>query len=108
MSGLLVSLSSIESTGPRGFDLAWPVMPSTLALIPFDLVADSAVFFGDPLWARTTKNPDCSTRSLASPFAYLFACTAFSFACSALLARSTGLRSLAHFAHSLARGKVND
>ena len=40
-----------------------------------------------------------------------FARTAHSFACSgllALLARSAGLtRSLAHFAHSLARGKVN-
>ena len=40
------------------------------------------------LWFRTTKNIDGSTEPLARPFAH-------------------SLAPLAHFAHSLARGKVN-
>ena len=63
---------------------------------------------GNPQWFRSAKNQDVSTGLLACPFA----CAAHSFACStllALLARSAALiRSLARFAHSLARGKVND
>ena len=46
----------------------------------------------DALWARTVKNTDCSTGPLARPFARSLAPL---------------IRSLAHFAHSLARGKVN-
>ena len=54
-----------------------------------------------PLWVRKTKNTDSST--------------AHSFACSALLASlalsaalRSNARSLAHFAHFLARGNVNE
>ena len=87
------------------------------------------------LWARITKNPDCSTGPLAYPFARLLApltrslapdCSlrsrpplrslVRSLACYGLLASlapSAALtcslvRSLAHFAHSFARGTVND
>ena len=45
------------------------------------------------LWARTTKNLNCRTGPFARPFARSLAPL---------------IRSLAHFAHSLARGKVND
>ena len=44
------------------------------------------------LWSGTNKNRDVSTGPLARPFAHSFAPLT---------------RSLAHFAHSLARGKVN-
>ena len=60
------------------------------------------------LWARSTKNPDVITGPFARPFAQSFTC---------LLAPHCSLRlcaplrslvcSLAHFAHSLPRGKVN-
>ena len=53
---------------------------------------------GAALWSRTNKNRDVSTVPLARPFAR----TAHPFACSGRLA------SLTHFAHSLARGTVND
>ena len=63
---------------------------------------------GGALWSETNKNRDVSTGPLVRPFAR----TAHSFACSGLLASlapSAALtRSLAHFAHSLARGTVND
>ena len=49
------------------------------------------------LWARITKNTDWCTGPLARPFAHLLA------PLTRLLAPHC---SLAHFAHSLARGKV--
>ena len=55
------------------------------------------------LWSGTNKNKDVSTRPLARPFARSLAPD-----CSLCLRpplRSL-VRSLAHFAHSLARGKV--
>ena len=64
------------------------------------------------LWSIIAKNTDCSTGPLASPFAHLLAPLTPSRAPDCLL-RSRPLlrslvRSLAHFAHSLARGTVND
>ena len=50
---------------------------------------------------QNVKNPGVSTGLLACPFA----CTAYSFVCSALLC-ATITHSLAHFAHSQARGKL--
>ena len=62
-----------------------------------------AVHICHALWARSTKNTDCSTRPLARPFTRI----AHSFACSALralLARSAALtRSLACSLCSLPR-----
>ena len=45
------------------------------------------------LWARTTKNTDCSTGPLTCPFARLLV---------------PPTRPLTHYAHSLAHGTVND
>ena len=57
-------------------------------------------FLARALWARSTKNPDVSTGPLGHPFA-----------CS-LTPSTPSVRSLicslAHFAHSLARGTVNN
>ena len=61
---------------------------------------------GGALGSGTDKNRDVSTGLLARPFAHLFAHRAHSFACSRPPLRSL-VRSLAHFAHSLAHGKVN-
>ena len=63
------------------------------------------------LWSRTAKNTDCSTGPLARPFARSLAPLTRSLAPACSLRSRPPLRSLlrslAHFAHSLARGKVN-
>ena len=64
------------------------------------------------LWFRSAKNRDVSTGPLARPFARSLAPLTRSLApdCS-LRSRPPPrslVRSLAHFAHSLARGTVND
>ena len=60
-----------------------------------------SLFVGAPFWAKITKNRECSTGSVTQWVTRLsicsFACTAHSFACSALLAslvRSAALTSL--------------
>ena len=63
------------------------------------------------LWSGTNKDRDVSTGPLARPFAHSLAPLTRSLAqdsslCSRPPLRSL-VRSLAHFAHSLARGKVN-
>ena len=64
------------------------------------------------LWSMTTKNSDCSTGPLARPFARSLAPLTRSLAPDCSLRSRPPLRSpvrsLAHFAHSLARGTVND
>ena len=64
------------------------------------------------LWARSTKNPDVSAGPLARPFARSLAPLTRSLAPHYSLRSRAPLRSLArslpHFAHSLARGKVID
>ena len=80
-------------------------------------IADGALQFlelGESCWYTMVENRKerrCKYWATRSSFRS-FARTAHSFACSgllALLARSAALtRSLAHFAHSLARGTVND
>ena len=70
----------------------------------------------DALWFRWLKNQDVSTgplaRSFALPFARLLAPLTHSLALDCSLRSRPPLhslvRSLAHFAHSLARGTVND
>ena len=66
----------------------------------------------DPLWSITAKNTDCSTGPLARPFARSLAPLTRSLAPDCSLRSRPPLRSLvrslAHFAHSLARGTVND
>ena len=63
------------------------------------------------LWSGTNKNQDVSTGSLARPFVRLLALLTRSLAPDCSLRSRPPLRSpvrsLAHFAHSLARGKVN-
>ena len=65
----------------------------------------------DALWSGTNKSRDVSTGSLAHPFARLLAPLTRSLApdCSlrSRLALRSLVRALAHFAHSLARRKVN-
>ena len=60
----------------------------------------------------TAKNTDCSAGPLARPFAHSLAPLTRSLAPDYLLRSRPPLRSLvrslAHFAHSLARGTVND
>ena len=62
------------------------------------------------LWARSTKNSDCSTGPLAPPFAHSLAPLTSLLAPHYSLRSRASLRSLArslaHFAHSLARGTV--
>ena len=58
------------------------------------------------LWAKSTKTPHFSTGPLARPFARSLAPLTRSLAPHCSL-RSL-IRSLAHFAHSLACGTVND
>ena len=64
------------------------------------------------LWARITKNPDCSTGPLTRPFARLLAPLIHLHAlyCSLRLCAPLHslIRLLAHSTHSLARGTVND
>ena len=64
------------------------------------------------LWFGTNKNRDVSTGSLACPFARLLALLTRLLALDCLLRSRPPLRSLvrslAYFAHSLARGTVND
>ena len=64
------------------------------------------------LWSGTNKNRDVSTGPLARPFARSLALLTRSLAPDCSLRSRPPLRSLfhslAHFAHSLARGKVND
>ena len=64
------------------------------------------------LWAKSTKTPDFSTGPLARPFARSLAPLTRSLAPHNSLrsraVRRLFIRSLAHFAHSLARGTVND
>ena len=64
------------------------------------------------LWSRITKNPDESTQPLARPFPRSLAPLTRALAPPCSLCSHTPLRSFvrshAHFAHSLARGKVND
>ena len=64
------------------------------------------------LWSITAKNTDCSTGPLARPFARSLAPLTCSLAPPCSLCLHALLRSLvcslAHFAHSLARGTVND
>ena len=64
------------------------------------------------LWARITKSTDWSTGPLARPFARSLAPLTRSLAPDCSLRSRPPLRSLvrslAHFTHSLARGKVND
>ena len=57
------------------------------------------------LWSKTAKNTDCSTGPLAHPFAHLLAPDYLLRSCSPLCSL---IRSIAHFANSLARGTVND
>ena len=57
------------------------------------------------LWARITKNTDWSNGPLARPFACSLALHYSLRSCAPL---RSFVRSLAHFAHSLARGKVDD
>ena len=63
------------------------------------------------LWSRTAKNTDCSTEPLARPFARSLAPLTRPLAPDCSLRSRPPLRSLvrslAHFAHSLAHGKVN-
>ena len=65
-----------------------------------------------PLWFRSAKNRDVSTGPLARPFAHSLAPLTRSLAPDCSLHSRPPLRSLvrslAHFAHSLARGTVND
>ena len=67
---------------------------------------------GTALWSGTTKNQDVSTGPLARPFARSLAPLTRSLAPDCSLRSRPPLRSLvrslAHFAHSLARGTVND
>ena len=69
-------------------------------------------FSCDPLWSITAKNKDCSTGPLACPFAHSLAPLTRLLAPDCSLRSRPPLRSLvpslAHFAHSLARGTVND
>ena len=64
------------------------------------------------LWAKSTKTPDFSTGPLARPFARSLAPLTRSLALDCWLRSRPPLcslvRSLAHFAHFLARGTVND
>ena len=64
-----------------------------------------------PLWPGTNNNRDVSTGPLARPFARSLAPLTCSLTPDCLLRSRHPLRSLvrslAHFAHSLARGKVN-
>ena len=61
------------------------------------------------LWARSIKNTDCSTGSLARRFARSLAPLNLSLAPHYSLRSRALLRSLGiSLAHSLARGKVND
>ena len=66
---------------------------------------------GEALWSGTNKNRDVSTGPLARPFARSLAPFTRSLAPDCSLRSHPPLRSLprslAHFAHSLARGKVN-
>ena len=63
-------------------------------------------------WCIITKNPDLSIGPLACPFAHSLAPLTRSLAPHCLLRSCALLRSfvrlLAHFAHSLTCGKVND
>ena len=65
-----------------------------------------------PLWSKTAKNTYYSTRPLARPFVHSIAPLTRSLALDCSLHSRPPLRSLvrslAHFAQSLARGKVND
>ena len=65
----------------------------------------------DALWSGTNKNRDVSTGPLARPFTCSLALLFCSLAPDCLLHSRPPLRSLvcslAHFAHSLTRGKVN-
>ena len=65
----------------------------------------------DAQWARSTKNPDVSTGPLPRPFARSLTRLTRSLSPDSSLCSRPPLRSLvcslAHFAHSLARGKVN-
>ena len=64
------------------------------------------------LWSRTIKNPDASTGPLPRPFACSLTLLTRLFASHCSLHLRTPMRSLicllAHFTHSLARGKVDD
>ena len=64
------------------------------------------------LWSKTTEKLDISTGPLAHPFARLLALLTHSLTldCSphSRPPLRSLVRSLAHFAHSFARGKVND
>ena len=64
------------------------------------------------LWSITAKNTDCSTRPLARPFPRSLAPLTRSLAPDCSLRSCPPLcslvRSLTHFAHSLASGTVND
>ena len=68
--------------------------------------------FTKALWARMTKNPDVSTGPLTRLFARSLAPLACLLALDYLLRLQAPLcslaRLLAYFAHSLARGAVND
>ena len=85
------------------------------ALLYFHLFSFSGIVTWFPsvsLWSITAKNTDCSTGPLARLLAHSLAPLTHSLApdCS-LLSRPplhSLVRSLAHLAHSLARGKVND
>ena len=75
-------------------------------------IKDGPRFVGaGALWSGTNKNRDVSTGPLARPFARSLAPLTRSLAPDCLLRLRPPLRSLvsslAHFAHSLARGKVN-
>ena len=70
------------------------------------------IFLSKVVWSITAKNTDCSTGPLARPFARSLAPLTRSLAPDCSLRSRPPLRSLvrslAHFAHSLARGTVND
>ena len=64
------------------------------------------------LWSGKNKNRDVSTRPLARPFARSLApltrLLALDFSLRSRPPLRSLIRSLAHFAHSLTRGTVND
>ena len=81
-------------------------------MTPSLLTNEVSVKTNTPQWVRSAKNRDVSTGPLARPFARSLAPLTRSLAPDCSLRSRPPLRSLvrslAHFAHSLARGTVND
>ena len=76
-----------------------------------DIITNRGACHNTTLWSGTYKNRDVSTGPLARPFARLLAPLTRLLAPDCSLRSRPPLRSLvrslAHFAHTLARGKVN-